>query len=246
MMTKELIVNPKRMIRMGSAVVGLALIAGGCASEPPPQAAVPVYPGTGYVPHQPPPKPLPESATNPPPAVGPYSDQPILDQRLPEEQMFLEAYDKVSRPTLSVQLNRPQNTDYYDEAGVRTLDYQALQTVLSDWMSCGGQVHIVTPQSSPDVTIQVDVHPTNQAGGPQVRLVAQAVNTRGGDVIGNAAVDIPLPLDMGQINEYTRFIAAKLMVGMAGSWDAYAGSPPPPPPPPARSAVPSTQMDLIP
>jgi hypothetical protein len=91
----------------------------------------------------------------------------------------------------------------------------------------------------------VQAHPTHQTNGLQVRLVAEAMNVRGGDEIGNAVVDIPLPMEKTQINEYTRFIAAKLMAGMTGAWDTYAnnpppppGSPPPPPPPPPSSAPP--------
>jgi hypothetical protein len=325
-----------------SAAVGVvALALTGCAQEAPPESAVPMNPGDNYVPHQAAPKPLPESAVNPPgqPGPGPYNDEPILQQRLPAEQYFVDAYNKVHQPRIAVYVNRTltgqvvppnpggpvvteqhtqestgsvnvsngnysehedaygrdverghsnfqsngpaqyteTNTTYlppseYDEADVKSLDYDAVERILSDWISCGGRVHMISPdyltaQLSPadqealsqgrpvamtavldklnaDVLIQVQAHPTRQAnGGLQIRLVAEAMNTRGGDELGNAVVDIPLPLEKTQINDFTRFIAGKLMVSMAGAWDAYSGSPPPPPPPadiapPARAPLP--------
>jgi len=307
-----------------ACVLGLAAMAVvGCAQEPPPQAAVPVNPGDNYVPHQAAPKPLPDSATNPPgeAGAGPYNDEPILQQRLAEEQYFLEAYNRVDQPRLVIYVNRTlagqvippnpggpvqteehtqsssgavtaSNSDYtehedaygrdvehgrssfssngpaeytetnttylppsdVDEADVHSLDYDAIEKILSDWMSCGGRVHMISPdylaaqlgpadmealsQGKPvamndlaqkvgaDVLIQVQAHPTRQTDGAmEIRLVAEAMNVRGGDQIGVAVVDVPLPLEKTRINEYTRFIAGKLMVGMAGAWDAYTSSP---------------------
>jgi hypothetical protein len=312
-----------------SALIGAVVVAAaGCAQEAPPEAAVPGNPGDNYVPHQAPPKPLPESAMNPPgeSSPGPYNDEPILQQRLPEEQYFVDAYNKVHQPRIAVYVNRTltgqvippnpggpvvteqhtqestgsvnvsngQNVEHddaygrdvqngqssfqsngpaqytqtdttylppseYDEADVKSLDYDAVEKILTDWMSCGGRVHMISPdylaaQLSPadvealsegrpvamndlaqkvgaDVLIHVQAHPTRQAnGGLQIRLVAEAMNVRGGDELGTAVVDIPLPLEKTQINDFTRFIAAKLMVGMAGAWNSYAGSPQPPPP----------------
>lgn len=332
-----------------------ALAIGGCAQTPPPEAAVPVNPGANYVPTQAPPKPLPDSAMPSAPSPGPYSDEPILQQRLPEEEYFVNAYDAVHQPRLAIYVNRTltgqvispnpggplestehtqsatggvsvNSGDYsehedaygrdvehahsgfsstgpaeytettttylppsdYDEADVRSLDYDAMEKILTDWMSCEGKVHIISSdylgaQLSPDdmkalsegrpiamsslaqkvgadVLIQVQAHPTRQAdGGLQVRLVAEAMNVRGGDSLATAVVDLPLPLEKMQLNQYTRFIAAKLMVGMAGAWDSISsnpppGPPPPLPPPPSRQGLPpvppasqpSDQMNLIP
>jgi hypothetical protein len=322
------------------AVVLAIALAGGCATEAPPQSAVPSRPGDNYVPTQAPPKPLPESATNPPEGPGPYNDVSILQQRLPQEQEFLDAYSKVNQPRIVVYVNRglggqvippnpggpvdieehtqsstgavtannsqyDEHEDAYgravqqgranfqsngpaeytetithyappsdsDEADARSLDYDAVEKILGDWMSCGGRVHLISSgylatQLSPedmeamsqgkppalnslsqkvgaDVLIQVQAHPTHQAGPLQIRLVAEAMNIRGGDLLATAVVDVPLPLDKPEINTYTRFIAAKLMDGMAAAWDAYATNPPPnqpppppPPPPPSTSARP--------
>jgi hypothetical protein len=325
----------RRLILASSAAT--ALFFAGCAAAPPPEAAVPMAPGQGYVPHEAPPKPLPESALNPQGTApaAPYADAPILDQRVPEEPMFLAAYNKVHQPRIAIYVNRtlqgqiiPANPggpvestthtqsasgavtagsgDYsehddaygrtvqsghgnfsssgpaeytettthylapgeYDEAEVKTLDYLAVENILADAMSCGGQVHLISSdylaaQLSPadmealaqgkpvamndlaqkvgaDVLVQVQARPTRQANGLQIRLVAEAMNIRGGEMIGNAVVDVPPPLDKPTINEYTRFMARKLMTGMSGSWESYAANPPPAPaaPPPAVESAP--------
>ena len=142
----------------------------------------------------------------------------------------------------------------YDEADARSLDYQAMEALIADALSCGGQVHIISPdfvashlspedaralaEGKPegmadlarkigaDVLVQVQSHPTRQTGGGlQVLAVAEAVNVRGGESIGHAVVPIPLPLQKTQLNEYTRFISRKLMQGMGGAWNSYAAGP---------------------
>jgi hypothetical protein len=324
-----------------AAAAGLALA--GCADSPPPQAAVPVNPGGNYVPQGPPPKPLPESATNPPGqyAPGPYQDEPILEQRLPEEQAFLDAYNRVHQPRIAIYVNRTltgqiippnpggpiqteehtesatggvtvshgeynEHEDAYgrdvgnghssfsstgpaqytestttyqppsdsDEAALSTMDYQAVEKILADWMSCGGRVHLISSdylaaQLSPqdmqamsqgkpvvmndlaekvgaDILIQVQANPTHQTEGLQVRLIAVAMNVRGGDQIGSAVVDMPLPFEKTEINRYTRFIAAKLMMGMVGAWDFYASNPPPGTPPNAPPPAPNSAPERAP
>jgi hypothetical protein len=77
----------------------------------------------------------------------------------------------------------------------------------------------VAQQLSADVLIQVQAHPTRQTQeGLEIRLIAEAMNTRGGESIGRAVVDIPPPLTKPRINRYTRYIARKLMDDMTGSW----------------------------
>jgi hypothetical protein len=97
-----------------------------------------------------------------------------------------------------------------------------------------------------DVLVQVQARPTRQANGLQIRLVAEAMNIRGGEMIGNAVVDVPPPLDKPTVNEYTRFMARKLMTGMSGSWESYAANPPPAPaaPPPAVESAPLPPVPL--
>lgn len=135
----------------------------------------------------------------------------------------------------------------YDEAAAKSIDYEAIETILTDWLSCDGAVTIIAPdlarqrlsdqqvrdlqsgrpqvlsevaqQLSADVLIQVQAHPTRQTQeGLEIRLIAEAINTRGGESIGRAVVDIPPPLTKQGINRYTRFIARKLMDDMTGAW----------------------------
>ncbi len=156
----------------------------------------------------------------------------------------------------------------YDEAAAKSLDYEAVENVLTDWLSAGGKVAIVSPtmarqrlteeqlkdlksdrprmlgevarQLDADILIQVQVHPTQQTqDGLEFRLVAEAINVRGGESIARALVDVPPPLDKPKINKYTRFLARKLMDGMVGSWESFGGRPEGAPPAPAT--VPATQ-----
>src|SRR5204863_4908498 len=72
-----------------------------------------------------------------------------------------------------------------------------------------------------DILVQVQARPSRQVGYA-VRMVSEAINTRGGQSIGRAVVDIPPPLDKYRINQYTRFLARKLMDDMTSSWGAIA------------------------
>jgi hypothetical protein len=143
----------------------------------------------------------------------------------------------------------------YDEALARSLDYEAIENVLTDWLAAGGQTEIISPtlararltkeqtealekgerfvltditqRLDADVFIQVQARPTRQTEkGLAVRLVAEAMNTRGGRSVGRAVVDVPPPLDKPTINEYTRFLARKLMDDMIGTWSSPSPLPP--------------------
>ena len=92
----------------------------------------------------------------------------------------------------------------------------------------------VARQLGADVLVQVQAHPTKQTQqGLEVRIIAEAMNTRDGQSLARAVVDVPPPLDKPQINEYTRFLARKLMDQMTETWSVPP--PPAPPPPPAAS-----------
>jgi hypothetical protein len=167
----------------------------------------------------------------------------------------------------------------YDEVSAKSLDYEAIENIMTDWLAANGQVTIISPimarqqlsdqqvkeiqegrpqamseavhQLGADIFVQVQAHPTRQtARGLEVRIIAEAINVKGGESIARAVVDVPPPLEKTTINKYTRFLSRKLMDGMIGSWLA----PPPPaapenqtsppssaaPPAPAPSAPPST------
>jgi hypothetical protein len=148
----------------------------------------------------------------------------------------------------------------YDEASAKTLDYEAMENILTDWLAANGQVTVVSPtlararltkdqiakleagealvlsdisqRLDADIFVQVQAHPTRQSYGPAVRLVAEAINVRGGQSLGRAVVDVPPPLDKNQLNKYTRFMARKLMDDMTGAWLSA-------PPPRAAPAAPA-------
>jgi hypothetical protein len=236
--------------------LGLAMIlaGGGCAGgdRPPQPARVPGPQERQMASETQSAKPLPgQSPTEIPPPS--FNDAPLVSQDAPETARFVEAYNKVGRPRLVVWVTGTPTG--YDEGAGRSIDYAAVQTILSDWLSAGGHVAIISPEAahqalSPqqqqnlssgqgingkeisnqvhaDVLVAVRGEVTHQtSGGPAVRLVADASNLAGGESIGRAVIDIPPPLDEPQINSYTRFMARKLMVEMTGAWTAFGENPP--------------------
>jgi hypothetical protein len=199
-------------------------------------------------------KPLPEQTRNdlPPP---PFDDVPLVSQQAPETARFVEAYHKVGSPRILVWVVHEAGAAY-DEAAARSIDYAAMQTILTDWFSSGGSVAVISAQAArqslggqqvqnldagqnvngkeindrtrADVLVMVRAQPTRQSnGGPMVRLVADASNLVGGESIGRAVVDVPPPLDKPQLNTYTRFLARKLMKDMTGSWTGFGSGPAP-------------------
>jgi hypothetical protein len=147
------------------------------------------------------------------------------------------------RESLDVYLRPGQ----YDEAQARSIDYEAIETILTDWIASNGQVTVISPvmarqrlsdeqvkemeagrpqalrevaqQLDTDVLIQVQARPTRQTrDGLEVRILAEAIDTRGGESIGRAVVDVPPPLEKVQINDYTRYLARKLMDDLAENW----------------------------
>lgn len=144
----------------------------------------------------------------------------------------------------------------YDEVQAKALDYVAVENILTDWLASNGQVTIISPtmvrqkltpeqikdlesghpqvlseiaqQLGTDVLVQAQARPTRQTlQGLQVRLIAEAMNIKGGDSIARAVVDIAPPLDKPQINTYTRYVARKLMDDMIGAWSNPAPGPSP-------------------
>ncbi|GIW76765.1 MAG: hypothetical protein KatS3mg104_1828 [Phycisphaerae bacterium] len=122
------------------------------------------------------------------------------------------------------------------------IDYDAMENILTDWFAAGGKVTLVSAKLSEsqiratakgdyeplkelsdkqkvDVLIFVRASETRQSPqGVAVRLVAEAVNTAGGESIGRVVVDSPPFLEKRVINEYTRFMARKLMKDMTDTW----------------------------
>lgn len=161
-------------------------------------------------------KPMPtqvDEASLPPP---PFDDAPLVNQAAPEQSAFVDTYNRVGRPRIAIAVER-----------MPSLDDAAIRSVLADWMSCGGQVTLVSsprqethPDSSnADVIIQLQAHPTQEyRDGQRMRLVAEAMNTKDHISIGRAFVDVPSPLEKQQINRYTRWLARKLMDDITAAW----------------------------
>ncbi|HYE17865.1 MAG TPA: hypothetical protein VEA69_05450 [Tepidisphaeraceae bacterium] len=139
--------------------------------------------------------------------------------------------------------------DGYDEAYARALDYEAIENILTDFMACGGAVEIISPGMvrqrltaeqlrdlqagqpralrdvaaalEADVLIQVSARPTRQTTtGQELRMVGEAVNIKGGQQIGRAMVDMPLPMEKTTVNRYARWVGRKLMADMAATWSS--------------------------
>jgi hypothetical protein len=164
----------------------------------------------------------------------------------------------------------------YDEALAKSIDYELIENLINDNMSADGKITLISPISArqrltdqevqelqsgrpqmlgelaeklqADVLIQITARPSLQTGQGGIRLLAQAFNTKGGQSIGNAAVDVPPPLTKITLNKNTRFVARKLMDSMTQSWTTMADQAPVPPPtvkpadalPPGAQGTPTT------
>ena len=156
----------------------------------------------------------------------------------------------------------PLRHDQYDTAAVHhAIDLATVESRLAEQMSCDKQVMVLPPATvheklgdahatdleagkasvlatidqslNADVLIQVQVQPMKVSGSTmELRLVAEAVNVRGGQVIGHALADIDHPQDADQINGATQYISRKLMIDMLRAWTAPAPADAPPPPAP--------------
>jgi len=252
-------------------LLGLSLFTlTGCFDSTPPPARTQVPPvGAPAAYHVEPERPLPPEAVAQLQGPGmPYEDEPLVVQETPEQPRFVAAYNAVGRPRIAVFVNRGLEGDAKGdgeaEAAIRRVDYDAVETILTDWLNCGGQVAIMSPSVvrqkltaeqekelsaksvvprqiaqtlDADVLVYVKLYATRQARDQaQIRLVAEALNIRDGQSIGRGVVDVPPPLDKITINRYTRFVARKLMDNMIGTWQA----------PPAGAGMPQPQPAATP
>jgi hypothetical protein len=154
----------------------------------------------------------------------------------------------------------------YDEIQAKGIDYGMMEMLLTDWMSADNQVAIVSPlmarkkltaeqvkelesgrpqvlseiakQLDADILIQIQARPTRQTGrGLELRILADVMDLQRGESLARGAVDLEPPLDKIQMNRYTRFLARKLMDGMATTWSL------PPAPAPEKGAAPPPAND---
>lgn len=184
-------------------------------------------------------KPLPPSSYPNPGDYPPFGDPPLVSQRPPEQRAFVESYRQAGSPRVVLFVAAQEDAD------VAAIDFNAIEAIMTDWLASNGQVTLVAPtiarrrlsdpqtrdnlskQLGADVAIYVQAGSSRQTiDGKDVRIVAQAINTRGGEQIGRAVVDVPPPLDKVQINDYTRYLARKLMDDMTATWSAAPRSTP--------------------
>lgn len=215
----------------------------GCTSPSPRRVNVPP-PGQGadygrVVQHEPM-KPLPAESKRQPLPTG-VEDRPLVSQRPPEQKSYVAAYEKVGRPVLLV---RVQN------ASDAPVDATAIATLMTDLLAADGQATVLSPMlntsSGPnaDVTIEVRVEAIRRGeerAATEARMAADARNARGGESLGRAVVDVPLPLEKRPLQESTRYVARKLMDDLTQSWSRLADAPRATLPPPLPATAPAGQ-----
>ena len=210
-------------------------------------------------------KPMPSDHAESDIPAPPFDDVPLVNQRPPEQHAFVEAYNRVGRPRMAVLVSPQLRNGAEDELAAHSIDFAAMEAILEDWLSCNGQVTLISPtaarqrlseqqlkdlqsgdpnvakhladQLAADVVVQVQVQPTRQADQAAEQLVAEAVNVRGGQSIARAVVDVLPPLDEAQINKYTRYVARKMMDEMTATWTAAPSALPPAATPPPAPAT---------
>jgi hypothetical protein len=261
------------IVILGSVV----MVSAGCQTPPPPpRASIPPV-GTYTHDGQPVIKPLPEQGYQDAFLPAGFDDGPLLTQPVPEQAAFVQAYRQVGGPRVALFVNRTTDgqpiVNESQNPPIDRIDYDAVENVLTDWLAAGGKVVMVSPkltesqardltqagkqnvlqalsrESGIDVLVHVQAkltrHYGNQTG---VRLLAESVNTQGGESLARAFIDMPPVMDKPIINERTRFLARKLMADMTGTWQnmpapAPTTSTPAPAPAPAP-AVPERSRTL--
>ncbi|NNM88342.1 MAG: hypothetical protein HKL95_07460 [Phycisphaerae bacterium] len=172
---------------------------------------------------------------------------------LPDEARYVRAYRTQRDPRMMVLVTYPTSKLAMQKTGILPNDYQAIQISMIDYLNAGGQVDIQDPQMAQqvldresflrlqngdprvlpliqhqlntDILVEVQAAPTNQAAaGPAIRLLAQALGTTNGRVLGAEYVDMPLPMSKTNINLYTGFLADKLMQKLTTIWSGGAGA----------------------
>jgi hypothetical protein len=231
-----------RVLVLGAACAASVSMMGCNTPPPPPRVAVPLTPEDGgqvkTYPHLRPLRQATPQELIPPPE---FDDAPLVNQAVPEEPAYVKAHNNVGRPKLVVVVNRSLGsaTDgylapgQYDEAQAKSIDYQAIELVLTDLLSANGKVTLQSANAAKpdaDVQIQVQARPTKQTpAGLEFRILVEAVNTSDGESIARAFVDVPPPLDKTKINKYARLLARKTMAGTANAWTSMSSEPAPAP-----------------
>lgn len=224
----------------GCLITGaLCFLFAGCAS-PPPVQNVYVPPPQQQSAYQPvvQPKPMP------PPPPPPVYIQPAV------KTAFVAAYQTHGDPRLMVAMLSPQHAPTYTAIHATMEDFDAIGVSVVGFLSADGQVDVqsstmakqvlgrekflrlqngdptVLPllnhQLETDILVEIEAKPTAQANsGSAVRLLAQAVSTTDGRILGTAFVDIPLPMTKGIMKQCTGYLAGRIMRKVTQVWNGY-------------------------
>ena len=135
----------------------------------------------------------------------------------------------------------------YDEIAAKRIDYAGLENALADALGVRGEVTVMSPsvvrgrlskeevqalqdgrpdvleglkqRLGADVLVQVQARPTAQTNrGLSLALVAEALNTAGGESIGRANASFDGPMSPVRLDEVSRYLARRLMEDMTGAW----------------------------
>ena len=145
---KEIAVKNLQLGYAVAAVMGLVtgVTMVGCVDnrDPVPRAApVAVGPDTYRQEHEAP-KPLPPPyAADVRPGPQPFYDEPLMVDTPAEAKAFVEIYHKVGSPRILVIVNRLE-PGQHDELQARNIDYNLIETLMTDWMSADNQVTLVS------------------------------------------------------------------------------------------------------
>jgi len=160
------------------------------------------------------------------------------------EAEFVQAYENHRSPRIMVFVNRTMQGDsiaatsddydlieasiikYFDNSGKVTIqDSDAAraklnrESVLRIENGDPVAVRLLSTELQQDILIRVTAKQTTQSSwGQAVRLIAKAVSTTDGRILGDEFTDMPLPMSKTNINVATRYLSEHLMGDMARKW----------------------------
>jgi hypothetical protein len=138
-----------------------------------------------------------------------------------------------------------------DDSGLHAGDYDTIESAVADYFGAGGAVDVLPPATfrskladtdirdlqnghptvmtnvaqQGDVLVQIQPNVTRANSHNALQLAAQALNTRGGALLGRATVDVPSPWDRGVLERSSRELASRLSQEMSAAWAKYPPAP---------------------
>ncbi len=137
-----------------------------------------------------------------------------------------DKYDNIGASAADYAMIEDSIVKYFDDSGKVTIeDADAARAkldrekVLRIENGDANAVRLLNTELQQDILIRVTATPTSHATiGTAVRLLAKAVSTADGRMLGTAFVDMPLPMSKTNINLYTGYLSSELMGDMAKKW----------------------------